>query len=297
MTRKKEFVMKLWKVSCVALSLLWLSQSLAGPQQEAPVAYYGSEFYKLLKQQASDTVWVAQLKKVLKSSHKKRPNKQDEIGSCNPQKESQCYGHTYHSYSDARRVLFGDIFLTEIKGEYAIRGIYCDKYYLSSDFPSGKGLGPKKIPDPKIMNTEHSWPQSKFSNRYSRDLQKSDLLILYPVNSRVNSARSNHPFAEVPNSKLTICSASKMGPIDDTGIKYFEPADAIKGDIARSLFYFSIRYEKAIDSVQEYFLRKWHQEDPVDEFEMDRNKTIYDYQGIRNPFIDHPSLVQQVTDF
>ena len=36
-------------------------------------------------------------------------------------------------------------------------------------------------------------------------------------------------------------------------------------------------------------LLQWHQEDPVDDFERERNEIIYnDYQHNRNPFIDYP---------
>ena len=44
-------------------------------------------------------------------------------------------------------------------------------------------------------------------------------------------------------------------------------------------------------------LRGWHAADPVDSSEMDRNDVIYsDWQGNRNPFIDHPEWVQQIGD-
>jgi hypothetical protein len=38
-------------------------------------------------------------------------------------------------------------------------------------------------------------------------------------------------------------------------------------------------------------LLQWHTDDPVDDFEINRNDVIYSYQENRNPFIDHPNLV------
>ena len=88
-----------------------------------------------------------------------------------------------------------------------------------------------------------------------------------------------------------------------------EPADAVKGDIARILFYMDIRYEGGEDepnlAVTEVLnnvadvpnigklstLLDWHLQDPVDDFEMSRNEVIYGIQGNRNPFIDHPEYV------
>ena len=38
--------------------------------------------------------------------------------------------------------------------------------------------------------------------------------------------------------------------------------------------------------------------DPVDENELTRNDLIYiNWQGNRNPFIDHPEWVDQISDF
>ena len=38
----------------------------------------------------------------------------------------------------------------------------------------------------------------------------------------------------------------------------------------------------------------WANEDQPDQFEIQRNNRIYEYQGNRNPFIDHPELVDQL---
>jgi hypothetical protein len=94
----------------------------------------------------------------------------------------------------------------------------------------------------------------------------------------------------------------------------WEPPDAVKGDIARAMFYMVVRYEGANGEVDLELqdnttttstgtgylgvlstLLQWHQDDPVDDAESARNNTIYtSYQNNRNPFIDHPEFVNYI---
>ena len=94
----------------------------------------------------------------------------------------------------------------------------------------------------------------------------------------------------------------------------WEPRDAVKGDVARMIFYMATRYEgdsgepdlEVVDYAPSApngepvhgvlsALFQWHIEDPVDEWEENRNDIIYeDYQENRNPFIDHPEFVELI---
>jgi endonuclease I len=38
----------------------------------------------------------------------------------------------------------------------------------------------------------------------------------------------------------------------------------------------------------------WHEQDPVDARDVWRNEVVYDSQGNRNPFIDHPEWVRSI---
>jgi hypothetical protein len=76
-----------------------------------------------------------------------------------------------------------------------------------------------------------------------------------------------------------------------------------KGDVARSVFYMAVRYN-GLEIVNGYpesitgqfgdlaTLLEWHRNDPPDDFEMNRNNVVYTWQFNRNPFIDHPDLVE-----
>jgi hypothetical protein len=147
------------------------------------------------------------------------------------------------------------------------------------------------VPSPKVMNIEHTWPQSEGANGDA----KSDLHHIFPVDSSVNSIRSSLPFCEVVTVKWEN-GQSKRG-ISIFNEHCFEPPADHKGDVARALFYFSVRYRQPIDQNQEYFLRKWHLEDPIDQKEIDRNQSIKEFQNNSNPFIDNPELVSKIIDF
>lgn len=66
--------------------------------------------------------------------------------------------------------------------------------------------------------------------------------------------------------------------------QFLNHLNPIKGNVACALFYFAVRYETTISPEEEASLRRWHNDDPVDQEEMDRNNGIEKIQGNRNPF-------------
>jgi hypothetical protein len=180
-------------------------------------------------------------------------------------------------YKDARHYFFSDI--DNING-------YVNLVY------SNTTLETESIPDPKIANCEHTWPQSLGAT----GIAKSDIHHLFPVRSDMNRLRSNHPFCEV-GEVIIERYGSKYGWSTLSRTRCFEPPDNHKGDVSRAMFYFSIRYLKPIDSEQEYWFKKWNKEDPVDSKEIDRNNKIQLYQKNRNPFIDFPQFADLISDF
>lgn len=165
------------------------------------------------------------------------------------------------------------------------------------------------------FNREHSWPNSWFGGNISDAY--TDLFLLFPSDGYVNNRRSNMPLGNVNPSSVVYASSNgcKIGACADDTADYtgqcFEPADYLKGDLARSYFYISVAYmdkftcceEPAVSkwdihSWEENILRKWHEIDAVDDIERQRNDVIFtDFQHNRNPFIDHPEWVGQISDF
>ena len=165
-------------------------------------------------------------------------------------------------------------------------------------------------------NREHIFPQGFFDQQYP---MRSDILQVVPSDGYVNGRRSNYPFGEVSSPTWTSMNGSKVGANTTSGYSgtVFEPIDEFKGDIARMLLYFAVRYEDNWNdsgwdthttannplngtSAQFYetwyinLLYSWHIQDGVSFREQERNDAAYTYQGNRNPFVDHSGFVLNV---
>ncbi len=185
--------------------------------------------------------------------------------------------HVSMGYSEARGKMFGDI---DNEAGF-VNCVYTDLV-----------LKTKSTPNHTIMNTEHTWPKSKGAGSHPA---KSDLHHLFPTDSKANSRRSSYPFGQVIDVKWSQ-DGSFLGR-DGSGRTVFSPPVNHHGDVARSMFYFSIRYRLAIPEFEESVLKSWHQNDPVSQKEIARNEGISKYQKNRNPFVDDPSLVARISDF
>lgn len=161
-------------------------------------------------------------------------------------------------------------------------------------------------------NREHSLPKSWFDEKAP---MKSDAFHIFPTDGKVNGQRSNYPYGECANgtrlpSNGSIQALGKLGKSTFSGYSgtVFEPDDEYKGDFARAYFYMVTAYNNQVSSWDSDMLAgnsypafstwalnlllKWHRQDPVSKKEIDRNEAVYAKQRNRNPYIDHPELVE-----
>jgi len=102
---------------------------------------------------------------------------------------------------------------------------------------------------------------------------------------------------------------SSRGNQNYGSVEYDGPTGSLgsfKGDVARSVLYMVVRYNNlaVVDGYPSSVpvgqlgdlvtLLEWHRSDPPDDFEMNRNNVIYNWQFNRNPFIDQPDLVEYI---
>ncbi len=261
--------------------------------------YYGEKFYQNIKDHHKNEKLKNSLFHILNETHIAQLNEKPDLIVPNCPENVKCYRQKSIPYRAARKKLFGYLHLEQSGGEYYVLDVYCQKIYGQTEFPDGESPGPGRIPSPKFINTEHTWPQSRFSKHFPKHLQKGDLHALFPVSSKSNNVRGNIQMGEPSIITNQICANASRGHDNKLPKRtpYFDPPDSHKGNAARALFYFSARYQIPISAEEEKTIKKWHLLDPVDEFEKWRHQKIYEIQKNRNPFIDHPELVHSIKDF
>jgi len=139
------------------------------------------------------------------------------------------------------------------------------------------------------FNCEHTFPQGFFGSGLP---MRSDIHHLYSTDEDANNSRGNLPFgvATAPFVLPSINAPSKNG-----GGKY-EPQESHKGNAARAMMYFVLRYQdyQNFYAPQDNVLRTWHKAFPPLPKDTARNAAVFEEQNNRNPFIDYPQFEARV---
>ena len=154
-------------------------------------------------------------------------------------------------------------------------------------------------------NREHTYPRSRggFNSIDLDDIADGpDVFWATKADSLRHGNSDAHALRAADGPENSSRGNNNYGPSEYDG-----PAlnsGSFKGDVARSVLYMTVRYN-GLAVVNGYpssvpvgqlgdlvTLLDWHRNDPPDDFEMNRNNVIYNWQFNRNPFIDQPDLVE-----
>ncbi|KAL3911914.1 MAG: hypothetical protein SGARI_001412 [Bacillariaceae sp.] len=169
---------------------------------------------------------------------------------------------------------------------------------------------------------EHLWPISSIvegadlSDQNALGMHLSDIHNIYPSDYISSEVRGTKYFGEcgVLEEEPEQCQSPAEGGAADTCScqEVYTPPASVKGDIARALLYMDLRYDgsdritwdmRLTDCPRIPFkdrgylsqLLQWHRDDPPSTEEKERNTQICrNWQGNRNPFVDHPEIVKQL---
>lgn len=212
---------------------------------------------------------------------------------------AQAAERTAHSYKQAKAFMHSTADNTDCEGRPGILTLYSQ---VCAHGSSGNGNDYKEQGDrngdgivDKIVNAEHLWPQSYFNRALP---MVADVHQLASTFETPNSRRANLKFTLVSRAVYSTSSGSRLGADG------FEPADAVKGNAARAMLYFVVRYydrniRRGMNYDDFWILRvpmflEWNRRDPPDDNERRRNGLVEQFQGNRNPFIDDPSLADRI---
>jgi endonuclease I/uncharacterized protein (DUF2147 family) len=232
-------------------------------------------------------------------------------------------GHNTQTYGDLWTFMSTYSLDTYYENDNSILDIYTENPSASDSFnftSTNDQCGNYSV-EGDCYNREHSFPKSWFDDKYP---MYTDVHHIFATDGKVNGYRSNFPYGEVETATFTSSNGSKLGSptaelvaLGFTGDTVFEPIDEFKGDLARAYFYMATRYEKTIGSwatnsanaeaviidgnTEVVFepwvvamLKRWNENDPVSPKEQYRNDAAFQYQGNRNPFVDHPEYVNEI---
>ena len=125
-------------------------------------------------------------------------------------------------------------------------------------------------------------------SRYTR--MEADMHNLYPVWQNIDIARRDTTYGMVDGEDWRYENCDFERHLGVT-----EPRPIARGNIARAIFYMHSQYGVPIDANMLAMLKQWNRDDPPSKQEMLRNNRIEELQGNRNPYIDNPTLAEQLS--
>jgi len=220
-------------------------------------------------------------------------------------------GHTVYPYTASGRLDTWDVLELADEDPNNINNIL--DAYRNESYPKAGGGN-------NNYNREHTWPNS-LGFPDTGLAAYTDTHMLYLTNIGYNSDRGNNRYENCSGctERVTVANNGNGGgsgvyPGNSNWFNgtQFEVWNFRKGDMARAVMYMAIRYEGG-DNLPDLELTNtpglitgtpasepvaymgllntllaWHQADPPDALEQARNQMVLNFQGNRNPFIDHP---------
>ncbi|RYX93075.1 hypothetical protein EON78_06340 [bacterium] len=244
-------------------------------------------------------------------------------------------GYKQASYQDSKGFMYASADNTKVNGKAGVfdaySGVFIPGTGSNGNLYKEAGDQNKDGSPNDFINCEHTWPQSFFGKAMPMvsDLHHMQSTLAFP-----NQMRGHHPFGTAVHTiPYTTNGGSKLDVVDLTGknrsaeevrkilaLPYeqssvimdkefkveFEPYNDQKGNTARCMLYFYLRYNdqqiKQGEFDQEEFwnskvamFTKWSESvDPVNAQDIARNDVIQKRQGNRNPFVDIPQLASLI---
>ncbi|WP_295440534.1 endonuclease [uncultured Thiodictyon sp.] len=110
----------------------------------------------------------------------------------------------------------------------------------------------------------------------------NDLQNLYPEDGYLNGRRSDYNWGMVSGG-------TTYGTCDmrfDGSVRRVQPPVAIRGEIARTMFYMRDTYGFRLSRQDQQLYTAWNNQNPPDDWEIERNRRIKEIQGMGNAYVE-----------
>ncbi|WP_295390507.1 endonuclease [uncultured Thiodictyon sp.] len=110
----------------------------------------------------------------------------------------------------------------------------------------------------------------------------NDLQNLYPEDGYLNGRRSDYNWGMVTGG-------TTYGTCDmrfDGSIRRVQPPVAVRGEIARTMFYMRDTYGFRLSRQDRQLYTAWNNQHPPDDWEIERNRRIKEIQGVGNAYVE-----------
>lgn len=110
----------------------------------------------------------------------------------------------------------------------------------------------------------------------------NDLQNLFPEDGYLNGRRSDYNWGMVSGG-------TTYGTCDmrfDGSVRRVQPPVAIRGEIARTMFYMRDTYGFRLSRQDQQLYTVWNNQNPPDDWEIERNRRIKEIQGVGNAYVE-----------
>ncbi len=197
-----------------------------------------------------------------------------------PQSSSSAKKAAHRVYADYQKTFYCGCDYHKIEGKLRVDWSSCDYQPRKNANRARRVEWEHVVPAWWLGHQRQCWQNGGRKNCRKYDpvfrQAEADLHNLVPAIGEVNGDRSNYRFGMIEGEQR------RYGQCDfevDFKARKAEPKAEIRGDIARIYFYMSSTYGIKFSQQQQQLLEAWSQEDPVDEWEQERERRITEVVG------------------
>lgn len=186
-------------------------------------------------------------------------------------------------FDDRKNIFYGNGYVPKKKWKRAHR---IEWEHLSTASSWGRSFSEWRNGDPKCVDRKGKPFKGRNCARKTSTAfryMEADAHNLVPAIGEINGLRSNYSFAMIPGE------AREFGTCDmEIQNRKAEPPPQTRGNIARTYWYMDAAYpgHGIVSKKNQKLFAAWAQQDPVDEWECERQRRIKNLQGNSNPFVE-----------